>query len=126
MRRRGDLASVFAQSRATRLINRAGQLEICGLLNRADDGAAHPAADTADDNSNRHSVLQQTKIPHRLCELLEISLGHRRERQTEIAAALAHERQRGLDGNWIRLDEQIVNQRDESELKLASLFPVAF
>jgi hypothetical protein len=52
----------------------------------ADNGATHPAADATHDNSESHEVLQKAKIGHRLLEL-EVGLGHRRERQTQIAAA---------------------------------------
>src|SRR6185295_8042751 len=70
--------------------------------------------------------LKKAELGHRLCEPLQVSFRHRRERQTQIAAALGHERQRGFNGNWIGLDKQTVNQRNKFELKLASLLPVAF
>ena len=34
-------------------------LDRIGLLNRANDGAAHPAADTADDNPERHEIFKE-------------------------------------------------------------------
>src|SRR5581483_2788750 len=68
---------------------------------------------------------QQAEIAHRLGEFFEIPFGHRRQRKAPLAAALAHQRQRGLHGDRIGLDEYTADHRHQPELQLPAFFPPA-
>src|SRR3989337_714990 len=57
------------------------------------------------------SIHRQAEIGHRLPELFQIALAHRRQRQAQLAGAFAHERKRGFDRDRIGFDEDGAEQR---------------
>lgn len=103
--RASHCAGVFADSRAAGLVDGCDQFQIGRLLNRSHDGATHPAADAADDDTEPHLVLQQTEIAHRHGEFFEVSFGHGRERQPQLGSALSHQGERGFYRDGIGFDE---------------------
>jgi hypothetical protein len=60
-----DFAGVLADARAPGLIDGADYFYVHGLLRRANHRAAHAPADSTDDNSQGHLILQQPKIAER-------------------------------------------------------------